>query len=115
MKCKLKKQGNMLIVGISGELDHYSAADIRDAVDIEIKSAAVRLLIFDFSKLEFMDSSGIGIIMGRHKLLSNFGGRVCVCGASSHIEKVMLLSKLGEIVGIYKTLEECMQKEVNRS
>ena len=87
---------------VSGEIDHHNAALIRESVDIEIKRLRTKELIFDFSQLEMMDSSGIGILMGRLKLMQQTGGRTVVSGAPEYIEKIITLSGLGSLIELRK-------------
>lgn len=102
MDLKIVRKKEKLFVGISGELDHHNAGLVRESVDIEIKSGGVRLLIFDFSNLAFMDSSGIGVIMGRYKLMQSCGGKVQIVGAATYIEQIIRLSGLEKIIEIKK-------------
>lgn len=102
MEFSISRRNNKLYVKVNGEIDHHSCAPLRDCVDLEIKSGGVRELIFDFSKLTLMDSSGIGILMGRYKLMKLCGGSVTVVGAESCIEKIMKLSGISDIIKIKK-------------
>jgi stage II sporulation protein AA (anti-sigma F factor antagonist) len=86
---------------LSGDIDHKNAAAIRYDIDFAIERHKPKTLVLDFSKVEFMDSSGIGLIMGRFKKLSLIGGRLVVAGASGTIKKVMKIAgieKLAELV-----------------
>ena len=76
MEDVLKKRGSCLMVYVPQELDHHFATQITDEVDKELKKGNVRQLVFDFSGTTFMDSSGIGMLMGRYRLLHYSGGRV---------------------------------------
>ncbi len=84
----------VLIAGISGDLDHHSAAPIREAIDRMAESAMPKVLVLDFGGVGFMDSSGIGLIMGRYKLMDSMGGSVRVEHASSQLKKVIKLAGL---------------------
>ena len=84
----------VLIAGISGDLDHHSAAPIREAIDRMAESAMPKVLVLDFGGVGFMDSSGIGLIMGRYKLMDSMGGSVRVEHSSSQLKKVIKLSGL---------------------
>ena len=84
----------VLIAGISGDLDHHSAAPIREAIDRMAESAMPKVLVLDFGGVGFMDSSGIGLIMGRYKLMDSMGGSVLVEHASSQLKKVIRLAGL---------------------
>lgn len=102
MNFRIIRNKDALTVFIAGELDHHNAGIIRESVDIEIQSARVRELIFDFTHLDFMDSSGIGILMGRAKLLQSCGGKVVVAGAPGYIERIICLSGLENLIELRK-------------
>ena len=72
----LKQDGKTLTALLSGEIDHHWAAILREKIDERAAAAAPAILILDFSAVTFMDSSGIGLILGRHKLVSALGGVV---------------------------------------
>ena len=95
----MKKRGTMLIIYIPRELDQHFAEQITGAIDQELERGAVRQLVFDFSNTDFMDSSGIGMIMGRKRLLSYSGGTVSAIHVNDRILRIMQLS------GIYKHIE----------
>ena len=84
----------VLIASISGDLDHHSAAPIREAIDRMAESAMPKVLVLDFGGVGFMDSSGIGLIMGRYKLMASMGGSVRVEHASPQLKKVIKLAGL---------------------
>ena len=72
----MTKRGARLIVYVPKELDHHFAGGMTEMVDKELKKGCIKQLVFDFSKTTFMDSSGIGMLMGRKRLLSYSGGTV---------------------------------------
>lgn len=100
MNFTVLKRKDRLTVKIEGELDHHNSKTIRENVDIEIKSGLIKTLVFDFSGLSFMDSSGIGIIMGRFHLMSLYGGRVIIENAPECVKKIIYMSGLRDIVDI---------------
>ena len=100
MKFNILKRKDRLTVKICGELDHHSAKSLRESVDMEIKAGYVKKLVFDFSELTFMDSSGIGIIMGRFHLMSIYGCSVIVEKAHDYVKKIILMSGLKDVVDI---------------
>ncbi len=102
LNLQISRKKDRLFVTVSGEIDHHNSAVIRESIDIELKCGGIQQLIFDFSSLEFMDSSGIGVIMGRYRLISSMGGTVSVIGAAPYIEKILRLSGLEKIVQIVK-------------
>ncbi len=110
MEFKTEKFGNCLAVAISGELDHHNAAPLREKIDNELLSRSAKNLIIDLSRLELMDSSGIGLIMGRYKLVSSLEGQVVVTGAAPSVKKVIELSGLGKLVLMCETSAEAIKK-----
>ena len=104
----LRKRGNQLFVYLPKELDHHFAQQIAGEVDKELEKGAIKQLVLDFSDTGFMDSSGIGMIMGRKRLLSYSGGTVSAIHVSDRILRIMQLS------GIYKHIEISQEPVWNR-
>ena len=104
----LKKNGRTLIAQLIGELDHHSAAEVRETLENAIKSKAIQNLIFDFSKLNFMDSSGIGVIIGRYKLIKALGGTVNVVCANRQMDRLMTMSGLKKLIDVYSDLDQAI-------
>lgn len=98
-------QKKALIVSLDTEIDHHSAKQIRDTVDLYFADTKACNIVFDLSKLEFMDSSGIGLIMGRYKFISPIGGRVILTGINRETDKLMRIS------GIYGIAERAEDVE----
>jgi len=99
-------QKNLVIEFMSTELDHYITNEVRDEIDNILISKSVRNIIFDFKNINFMDSSGIGVIIGRYKKISNDGGKVAVVNVNARVKKIFDLSGMNKIIGIYDTYEE---------
>ena len=97
MLCYEKKK-NALIVRLSGDLDHSAAKGIRAELDALIAQSSIKKLILDLNGLEFMDSSGIGLIIGRYKLMKRRGGSVAVCGPDAHIDRIFKMAGLYQLV-----------------
>ena len=95
-------ENGTLFIRIMGDLDHHMAEGIREEADRLIDAHVLRQVVFDFSNSGFMDSSGIGVIMGRYKKLRYAGGHVLVAGVSGRLEKVFQLSGRNSIVGRYE-------------
>ncbi len=96
---RLERIGETLVVKLSGELDHHLSAELRDALDREINIHDIKNIIFDFGDVNFMDSSGIGMIMGRYKLIKAKGGKVMVIRPQKQVDRIL------EMSGIKKILE----------
>ena len=100
MSAKIEYKDREISVFLSGEIDHHSASLIRASIDDAIIHKHPSMLTLDFGNVTFMDSSGIGLVMGRYKLMKTVQGRIRVRNLSPTAYKVMVLAgleKLGEI------------------
>ena len=93
---------------LSGEIDHHSAVELRRRIDESVLSGTPERLILDFSGVTFMDSSGIGLIMGRWRLMKVQGGHLLVQGVPRSLRKVMKVSWLDKL-GVLEEKEEVKQ------
>ena len=111
MQIELKREEGTLTACLSGELDHHAAAGVRDRIDAAALACRCRLLVLDFSAVTFMDSSGIGLIMGRYRLMQSLGGALRLQGADKRLERMIRLSGLDKLP-IWNTQE---RKELNET
>jgi stage II sporulation protein AA (anti-sigma F factor antagonist) len=92
-------KGDTLVIRLSGELDHHSAATVREEIDALIdENKQAKRLIFDMKGLIFMDSSGIGMIIGRYKRMAARGGTVAVRDPGKHVDRIFTMSGIYQIV-----------------
>lgn len=110
MQVKFSSRGVTLIIGISGELDHHSAEYIRQKVDGEMIKASIKHIVFDFSKVSFMDSSGIGVIMGRYKNIRELGGKTAVANVKPQIRRIFEMSGMLKFIPVYDKLEDAVNQ-----
>lgn len=103
LECKIVNRN--LIVQLKCELDHHNAQYIREKIDKLIERHNIKNIIFDFSEMDFMDSSGIGVIMGRYKILSHSGGLVAVVNIKPSIDRIFSLSGLYKIIKKYDNVD----------
>ncbi len=101
----IEQVAGVLIVYVRKEVDHHLARQIRQQVDLLIDQGGVRHLVMDFHGVNFMDSSGIGMIMGRYKKLKFFGGKLTVSGVNPEVERIFSMSGLYTLVPKYKDVE----------
>ncbi len=94
-----------LIVKMTGELDHHSAGPIRQTVDKIIMSGGVKNILFDLSSLSMMDSSGIGMVIGRYKLISGDGGKVSIFAKTKSVLKILKMSGIERIAPVYESID----------
>ena len=100
MTVRIEQTEGFVTAHLLGEIDHHTAADMREKIDRAVESASPDELELDFREVTFMDSSGIGLVMGRYRLMQEIGGRVRVTNLASHLRKVMQLSGLDKLVDI---------------
>ncbi|MBR6184976.1 MAG: anti-sigma F factor antagonist [Clostridia bacterium] len=93
-----ERKQSTLVVRITGELDHFSSQKIRRELDLLLADPGVKKLVMDLKEMTFMDSSGIGVILGRYRTISRRGGTVAVKNMNPQVEKVFLLSGMDQII-----------------
>ena len=98
MEQLLQKRENTLTVYIPEEVDHCFSDKVREEVDKRLQTEDIHTLVFDFEKTEFMDSSGIGLLMGRYKLMNALRGTVRIVNAGERIQKILTLSGIHKII-----------------
>ncbi len=91
---------NCLLIRLPEEIDHHGAGFICENADRHLVKEEVCNVVFDFENTRFMDSSGIGIIMGRYRKISCFGGRVYAIHADRQIQRILKVSGLNKIVEV---------------
>ncbi len=99
---KYQVQENCLTIYLPREVDHHNAEEIKAEADAVIDRNHIKYVIFDFDRTDFMDSSGIGVIMGRYKTISLIGGEVWAVHTNERIRKILTLSGVTKIMQIYE-------------
>lgn len=97
-----------LIVRLSEELDHHLTEKIRDTIDEIIVSKRIRYIIIDFKEQSFMDSSGIGFIMGRYKKIAVYQGKIFVVNLGRNLERIFRISGLYTITTPKDSVEKAL-------
>jgi len=110
-ECKddLVVKDETLIVYLKEDLDHHNAEKIREKIDDVIEFENTRNIVFDFTNVSFMDSSGIGVIMGRYKKIYYMRGEIAVVGINSIIDKIFTMSGLYRIATKYDSISEAIK------
>ena len=98
MEINATKRGPRLTVQLIGELDHHSAERTRVVMDTMLHDVSVRELMIDLSGVTFMDSAGLGVILGRYRIIQLRGGRIMIKGASSQVDRIFEMSGLYALV-----------------
>lgn len=97
---EFKVINHCLMIRLPEEIDHHKSAYICEKADKYILRDEVNSVVFDFEDTRFMDSSGIGIILGRYKKISCFGGKVYAIHADRQIRRILMISGLSKLVEI---------------
>ena len=101
-------ESKCLIVKINEEIDHHTCDKIKNKIDLTINFRNTEKLIFDFSGVNFMDSSGIGMVMGRYKEMNKNGGKTVVVGLKPTVRKIFSMSGLFKILEEYNSVENAI-------
>ena len=99
---EFEADGDELRVLIKGEIDHYSAVRVRAQIDEKIAELRPKTTVLELSDIDFMDSSGIGLIMGRYARMQKLGGVLKLKDPSERVERICRLAGLERIVAIEK-------------
>ena len=99
-----------LLLEMKGELDHHGARNALRELELSIDAALPKKLVLDLAGVTFMDSSGIGVLAGRYRKISCFGGKVYVIHANRRIRKILEMSGIGDIVEMIDQ-EEKIEKQ----
>lgn len=97
VKIEIAPEADTVTAILSGEIDHHGAGRLREVIDDSVRRTCPRLLILDFGGVEFMDSSGIGIVLGRYRLMQDMGGRLALRSLPPHIRKVMQVAGISSL------------------
>lgn len=95
---KSRKNGDQLIVYLSGEIDHCAADALRGDIEHLLRDEAILRLLFSFEDVSFMDSSGVGMIIGRYKTMQARGGSVGAFGLHPPVDRLFRLAGLHRII-----------------
>lgn len=103
--------GNRMIAYMPRELDHHKAEELRRKWDMAIEGSNIKELVFDFSETEFMDSSGIGVLIGRTRKIGYFGGHAYAMGLNERVSRLFLAAGLQEIIPLVTLKVSDKEKE----
>ena len=102
MIVEFKKEGKLLIFKLTEDVDQHTSEKIRRKMDNEIKRYIPRKVIFDFSNISFMDSAGIGMVLGRYKLAKMLDGELEIINVNKSMKKIFDMSGVSRIINIFE-------------
>ena len=97
---KAHREGGRLYVALSGEIDHCAAEGLRQELERLLADRSITVLALDFSHVSFMDSSGVGMMIGRYKTMAARGGRVTACGLVPPVDRLFHMAGLHRIIAV---------------
>lgn len=100
MSIRIESDGETVTAFLEGEIDHHTAAEMRESIDAHLVGGNVKLLVLDFRDVTFMDSSGIGLVMGRYRQIRYNDGQLHIINTSPQIFKVMRIAGLERLARI---------------
>ena len=98
MEINAVRRGPRVIVHLCGELDHHSASRVRGALDLMLRDVTVREMQLEMTGVTFMDSAGLGVVLGRYRTLAARGGKLIVSGVRTPIDRIFRMSGLYALV-----------------
>lgn len=106
MGVALHLSGDKLTASLSGEIDHHNSTALREAIDGKVAQTQPSELVLDFSQVTFMDSAGIGLILGRYRWMDQLGGGVRITHIPPRLEQLLVLSGIHRLVQVEGEKEE---------
>lgn len=109
LNIEMEVKNDVLCIRLSGELDHHTAEDLRELATNAIEKYQIRHILLNLEHLSFMDSSGLGVILGRYKQIKQLHGEMVVCAISPAIQRLFDMSGLFKIIRLEQTEEFALQ------
>lgn len=106
-----KFNDGILELKLMGEIDHHSAVSVRSEIDALIFDLRPSKVVLDLSEISFMDSSGLGLIMGRYALIKDFGGTLSLRAPTVAVMKILTLAGMERMIKIEKSIKEDIKNE----
>lgn len=101
MNVKYQIRNNILIVYLKDDIDHHSTEKLRFNIDSLIDSSDITTLVIDFGAVKFIDSSGIGLILGRYKKISSINGKVEIVNTTKQVRKLLRMASIETLMPVY--------------
>lgn len=100
--------GQALIIHLPNELDHHNCLTLKYETDLLLAENYINRIVFDFSRTEFMDSSGIGVLLNRYKQMEGSRGTVTIYGAGQRIGRILKIGGIHHLIRQYRSREEAV-------
>ena len=110
-KIKITSFENGIVIKISGELDSSKVKEYRDSIHYYMRTLGPSYLVWDFSCLTFLDSSGVGLILGIYNEIERINGKMGLVGLNSYSRKILGISGLFSLMREYRSIKEFISEE----
>lgn len=110
MEITLIAKKRLLVIRVYGEIDHHTAGMIRKRLEAELRHTGAVNIAMDFGMVSFMDSAGIGMIIGRYKTVRALGGELIIYDASEQVIRLMEMAGIRDMVILSDTLQQGIAK-----
>ena len=97
MPVTIETNGDTMVARLSGELDHHHTQKLREEIDRNVQKERPARLALDFAGVEFMDSSGIGLVLGRYRLMQEMNGKLVLRAMPPHSRRVMRVAGIASL------------------
>lgn len=101
--------GQALIIHLPKEVDHHNCLELKYETDLLLEENYINRMVFDFSGTDFMDSSGIGVLLSRYKQMAGSGGTIALYGAGPRIMRILKIGGIHRLVSQFDTREEAVR------
>jgi len=108
MRLSFKTVNKTLIASIVGEIDHHTSEDIMEKIDRHLENESLINLILDLSGVNFMDSAGIGVILGRYKRIAHFNGKLAIVAKKPNIIRILTISGIHKIAKLFDNTDKAL-------
>lgn len=98
-------RGQVLVIHLPKELDHHNSRNLKYETDLLLSENYISRVVFDFSRTEFMDSSGIGILLNRYKQMARSGGCVTLYGVNAQVGRVLAIGGINKLMRLFDSKE----------
>lgn len=110
MRVRIEVKKRVMLATLIGELDHHAATQLRTRFDRELAKHKTKTLIVDLSQVGFMDSSGVGLLIGRYRQMKLSGGEMCIVSSSKSVSKMLTISGIRKLVKVYRDPKDALEE-----
>lgn len=104
MNIRYIEKDKLLFLDLTEEIDHHTTEEIRRKADYEIERYMPKRVIFNFNSVSFMDSAGIGMLLGRYKMVKMLGGELGIINVKNSVKKILEMCGILKLVPIYESI-----------